>query len=55
MNELSTAVIGLTVIVLCWAVVRINRKIDQSLSNLQSINDMHAVGESQKDLEPVSR
>ena len=32
-NDLSVVVISISVIVLCWAVVRINQKLDETLRN----------------------
>jgi hypothetical protein len=34
-NDLSVVVISISVIVLCWAVVRINQKLDETLRNSQ--------------------
>lgn len=40
MSDFSVIVISLAVIVLCWAVVRINQKIDEITGNSQSINPL---------------
>ena len=38
LSELSVIWISLSVIVLCWAVVRINQKIDEAVSNYKHAN-----------------
>ena len=40
MSDFSVIVISMAVIVLCWAVVRINQKIDDSLRKPISLNDI---------------
>jgi len=40
MNDLTVIAISLSVILLCWAVVRINQKIERSLRNPSSINEI---------------
>ena len=37
-SELSVVVISVSVILLCWAVVRINQKIDEAIHNPNNIN-----------------
>jgi hypothetical protein len=37
-SELSVVVISVSVILLCWAVVRINQKIDETIRNPNNIN-----------------
>jgi uncharacterized protein YoxC len=40
MSDFSVIVISLAVIVLCWAVVRINQKIDEMTDNSESIKEL---------------
>lgn len=42
-SELSVIWISLSVIVLCWAVVRMNQKIDEAVSNSKHINNLDSL------------
>jgi hypothetical protein len=39
-SDLSVVVISISIILLCWAVVRINQKIDEAIRNPNGINDL---------------
>lgn len=39
-SELSVIWISISVIVLCWAVVRINQKIDEAVSKYKQVNGL---------------
>ena len=45
-SELSVIWISVSVIVLCWAVVRINQKIDEAVSKYKHINNLDSVQDS---------
>ncbi len=45
-SELSVIWISISVIVLCWAVVRINQKIDEAVSNYKHGNNLESVQEA---------
>lgn len=46
-SELSVIWISISVIVLCWAVVRINQKIDEAVSNYKHGNSLDPLQETQ--------
>ena len=46
LSELSVIWISLSVIVLCWAVVRINQKIDEAVSNYKQSNHLESGSET---------
>jgi uncharacterized protein YoxC len=52
MSDFSVIVISLAVIVLCWAVVRINQKIDQTLRKSQCFSELeeHPDRQAERDL-----
>jgi hypothetical protein len=39
-SDLSVVVISVSVILLCWAVVRINQKIDEAIRNPKDFNSL---------------
>ena len=41
-SDLSVIVISLSVIVLCWAVIRINQKLDEAIHNPLSSNELNS-------------
>jgi len=43
MSDFSVIVISLAVIVLCWAVVRINQKVDEMTGKSNSFNDFDSM------------
>lgn len=52
LSELSVIWISISVIVLCWAVVRINQKIDEAVSNYKQGNTL---GSSSEPAGPTSK
>ena len=42
MSDLSVVVISISVIVLCWAVVRLNQKLDEAIRKSRPNNDFAA-------------
>jgi len=40
MNDFSVVVISVSVIVLCWAVVRLNQKLDESIRKSRPANEL---------------
>lgn len=42
MNDLTVVAISLSVILLCWAVVRINQKIERAMRNTPPVNELDA-------------
>lgn len=45
MSDLSVVVISLSIIVLCWAVVRLNQKLNESLSKPMQGNTIDRLGD----------
>lgn len=51
-SEFSVIWISLSVIVLCWAVVRINQKIDETIHNLKYDNALEQTPQRRQTPEP---
>ena len=49
MSDLSVIVISISVIVLCWAVVRINQRLDHVFRNRKFLNDLGKSDEPAKE------
>jgi hypothetical protein len=55
MSDFAVIVISLSVIVLCWAVVRINQKIDESTGKPHSMNELDILEPTASKSESVTR
>lgn len=48
MNDLTVVAISLSVILLCWAVVKVNHRIEQALRNPKQVNKLDQATDSQQ-------
>ena len=55
MSDFSVIVVSLAVIVLCWAVVRINQKVDEMNSNPLSFRELDVMEEKSEPAEMSPR